>query len=100
MLRQAFEAHGEVVDAFVAYNGRSSRGFGYVTYKEIGPAATAVAVMNGVPLTTGASTNDPGQQPPPARPSFRRRLPAGTTALPGLPIGRVQLCTVEAEQPR
>ena len=43
MLRQAFEAYGEVTDAFVAYNGRSSRGFGYVTYKEIGPAAEAVS---------------------------------------------------------
>jgi RNA recognition motif-containing protein len=40
MLRQAFELHGEVIDAFVAYNGRSSRGFGYVTFKE-GPAAAA-----------------------------------------------------------
>merc|ERR1719486_1199797 len=50
MLRQAFEVHGEVIDAFVAYNGRSSRGFGYVTFKEAGPAAAAVASMNGVPL--------------------------------------------------
>ena len=50
MLRQAFEEHGEVVDAFVAYNGRSSRGFGYVTFKEPSAAAAAVAVMNGVPL--------------------------------------------------
>ena len=31
MLRATFEVHGEVLDAFVAYNGRSSRGFGYVT---------------------------------------------------------------------
>ena len=43
MLRQAFEAHGEVIDAFVAYNGRSSRGFGYVTFKEANGAAAALA---------------------------------------------------------
>ena len=42
MLRQAFEVYGEVTDAFVAYNGRSSRGFGYVTFKEA-PAAAAPA---------------------------------------------------------
>jgi len=52
MLRQAFEKHGEVIDAFVAYNGRSSRGFGYVTFKEPSGAATAlqVASVNGVSL--------------------------------------------------
>ena len=50
MLRQHFEVHGEVTDAFVAYNGRSSRGFGYVTFKEAKGAAAAVAAMNGVPL--------------------------------------------------
>ena len=42
MLRQAFEVYGEVTDAFVAYNGRSSRGFGYVTFKEAPGAAEAV----------------------------------------------------------
>jgi len=42
--------HGEVIDAFVAYNGRSSRGFGYVTYKEAGPADVAVREMNGKPI--------------------------------------------------
>ena len=50
LLRQSFEVHGEVVDAFVAYNGRSSRGFGYVTFKDAKGAAAAAAVMNGVPL--------------------------------------------------
>merc|ERR1719197_393728 len=50
ILRQAFEKHGEVIDAFVAYNGRSSRGFGYVTFKEATGASAAVAAMNGVPL--------------------------------------------------
>ncbi|KAL1499297.1 hypothetical protein AB1Y20_015639 [Prymnesium parvum] len=50
MLRQAFEVYGEVTDAFVAYNGRSSRGFGYVTFKEAGGAAEAVQKMNGQPL--------------------------------------------------
>ena len=43
MLRQAFEPHGEVIDAFVAYNGRSSRGFGYVTFKEAAGATAALA---------------------------------------------------------
>ena len=43
MLKQAFEVHGEVTDAFVAYNGRSSRGFGYVTFKEAPGAASAVS---------------------------------------------------------
>lgn len=48
MLRQAFEEHGEVVDAFVAYNGRSSRGFGYVTFKEPKCAEAALnAQQNG-----------------------------------------------------
>ncbi len=42
MLRATFEVHGEVLDAFVAYNGRSSRGFGYVTFKEAKSAADAV----------------------------------------------------------
>ena len=42
MLRTAFEAYGEVVDAFVAYNGRSSRGFGYVTFKLGDNASKAV----------------------------------------------------------
>merc|ERR1719393_301081 len=42
MLRQAFEEHGEVVDAFVAYNGRSSRGFGYVTFKNPQDATAAL----------------------------------------------------------
>ena len=46
MLRQAFEKHGDVVDAFVAYNGRSSRGFGYVTFKEPSGAATAVTPLH------------------------------------------------------
>ena len=46
MLRQAFEEFGEVNDAFVAYNGRSSRGFGYVSFKEIGPAAEAVRAVH------------------------------------------------------
>lgn len=50
MLRQAFETHGEVTDAFVAYNGRSSRGFGYVTFKDPAAATTAVTSMNGQPL--------------------------------------------------
>ena len=50
MLRQFFEVHGEVTDAFVAYNGRSSRGFGYVTFKAPEGASAAVAQMNGMPL--------------------------------------------------
>ena len=54
MLRATFEVHGEVLDAFVAYNGRSSRGFGYVTFKEADAAAAAVAQLNGVPIGAGA----------------------------------------------
>ena len=50
MLRQFFEVHGEVTDAFVAYNGRSSRGFGYVTFKAAEGAAAAINQMNGMPL--------------------------------------------------
>lgn len=42
LLRAAFEVYGEVTDAFVAYNGRSSRGFGYVTFKEDKAATKAV----------------------------------------------------------
>ena len=53
MLREAFEEHGEVVDAFVAYNGRNSRGFGYVAFKEASAAAAACAQMNGVSLGDG-----------------------------------------------
>jgi hypothetical protein len=44
LLRSAFEVYGEVTDAFVAYNGRSSRGFGYVTFKNDDSAAKAVRV--------------------------------------------------------
>merc|ERR1719498_1009201 len=50
MLKAAFEVHGEVTDAFVAYNGRSSRGFGYVTFKEAAGATSAAATMNGTCL--------------------------------------------------
>eukprot|EP00966_Prymnesium_polylepis_P047666 1104207-Prymnesium_polylepis.1 len=32
MLRRAFAKHGQVTDAFVAYNGAGSRGFGFVTF--------------------------------------------------------------------
>ena len=42
LLRTAFEVYGEVTDAFVAYNGRSSRGFGYVTFKDDKAATKAV----------------------------------------------------------
>ena len=66
MLRQAFEVHGEVIDAFVAYNGRSSRGFGYVTFKEAPSAAAAVASMNGVPLGL-----PPASAPAPCAPAPR-----------------------------
>merc|ERR1719197_2248274 len=52
ILRQAFEAHGTVTDAFVAYNGRSSRGFGYVTFAEPAAAAAAVKAMNGTALNS------------------------------------------------
>lgn len=47
MLRQAFEEYGEVVDAFVAYNGRSSRGFGYVTFKNPQDATAALKAQQG-----------------------------------------------------
>ena len=47
MLRTAFEKHGEVTDAFVAHNGRSSRGFGYVTFKDPVAAAAALNAANG-----------------------------------------------------
>ena len=40
------QTYGEVIDAFVAYNGRSSRGFGYVTFKKDEPAGEAVRKMN------------------------------------------------------
>ena len=52
MLRASFEKHGEVTDAFVAHNGRSSRGFGYVTFKEPASAASALskAQTDGVSL--------------------------------------------------
>ena len=43
LLRTAFEVYGEVTDAFVAYNGRSSRGFGYVTFKDDKAASKAVS---------------------------------------------------------
>ena len=59
MLRQAFEVYGEVTDAFVAYNGRSSRGFGYVTFKEAAGAALAVSCRG---------------PPPPPPPSLVRRV--------------------------
>lgn len=81
MLRQSFEVHGEVVDAFVAYNGRSSRGFGYVTFKEPAGAASAVSTMNGVPLGDDDRSREirvemarerPGPRPEPSqRPSDR-----------------------------
>lgn len=56
-----------MVDAFVAYNGRSSRGFGYVTFKEAGPAKVAVDTMNaegfvhtwpGAPISEDDKTRD------------------------------------------
>ena len=55
MLRQAFEEHGEVIDAFVAYNGRSSRGFGYVTFKNPADASAALkAQQDGNVVSLGA----------------------------------------------
>jgi len=50
ILRTAFEKHGEIIDCFVAYNGRSSRGFGYVTFKDGASAASAVKEMHGIRL--------------------------------------------------
>ena len=47
MLRATFEVHGEVLDAFVAYNGRSSRGFGYVTFKNPQDATAALKAQQG-----------------------------------------------------
>ena len=58
ILKSHFEKHGEVIDAFVAYNGRSSRGFGYVTFKEPAGAASAVcgpAVLCSLPQNLSAS---------------------------------------------
>ena len=80
MLRQAFEVHGEVVDAFVAYNGRSSRGFGYVTFKEATGAASAVAALNAATLGDDESSREirvemarerPGPRPEPRERSER-----------------------------
>eukprot|EP00310_Coccolithus_braarudii_P015355 CAMPEP_0183334136 /NCGR_PEP_ID=MMETSP0164_2-20130417/2829_1 /TAXON_ID=221442 /ORGANISM="Coccolithus pelagicus ssp braarudi, Strain PLY182g" /LENGTH=179 /DNA_ID=CAMNT_0025503219 /DNA_START=155 /DNA_END=691 /DNA_ORIENTATION=- len=64
ILRLAFEAHGTVTDAFVAYNGRSSRGFGYVTFQDPVAAAAAVKAMNGTAL--GSEDLVPGAPPGPA----------------------------------
>merc|ERR1740117_2201768 len=61
MLRTAFEAHGDLTDCFVAYNGRSSRGFGYVTYKEGASAAVAVKAMHGQRLGI-SSVAGPGEK--------------------------------------
>lgn len=88
MLRQAFEVFGEVTDAFVAYHGRSSRGFGYVTFKEPADARGAVEAMNiagyvhrwpsGVATSNGVHGRPPSLVSPLRRPTpracpFRRR---------------------------
>ena len=57
MLRQAFEEHGEVVDAFVAYNGRSSRGFGYVTFKNPQDATAALKAQQEGRVSKHCSTS-------------------------------------------
>ena len=59
MLRSSFEEHiakeaapgkpGKVLDAFVAFNGRSSRGFGYVTMERPEDATSALK-LNGSKL--------------------------------------------------
>lgn len=42
-----FEAFGEVTDAFVAYKGRRSRGFGFVTMAKPDEAAKAQKALDG-----------------------------------------------------
>ena len=48
-----------MIDAFVAYNGRSSRGFGYVTFKNPPDAASALkAQAEGIKLHMGDEEAD------------------------------------------
>merc|ERR1719393_458118 len=64
MLRQAFEEYGEVVDAFVAYNGRSSRGFGYVTFKNPQDATAALKAQQEGNVVSLGEEERAGERPP------------------------------------
>lgn len=52
-LEDDFAAFGEVTDAFVAYKGRRSRGFGFVTMKNPADATKAQAALDGKQVGEG-----------------------------------------------
>merc|ERR1711977_816133 len=52
-LEEDFGKFGEVTDAFVAYKGRRSRGFGFVTMKNAEDATTAQKSMDGTKVGEG-----------------------------------------------
>merc|ERR1719313_2313870 len=52
-LEDDFSAFGEVTDAFVAYKGRRSRGFGFVTMAKPDEAAKAQAALDGKKVGEG-----------------------------------------------
>ncbi len=51
-LREAFERYGTILEAKVMLDRETgrSRGYGFVTFAEDGPATVAIAKMNGAPL--------------------------------------------------
>ncbi len=76
-LKQAFEAHGEVVTASVItdkFTGRS-RGFGFVEMAKDDEARTAIEALNGMDLK-GRTLNVNEARPRNDRPRGRERRPA------------------------
>jgi RNA recognition motif-containing protein len=76
-LKQAFEAHGEVVNASVItdkFTGRS-RGFGFVEMAKDDEARTAIEALNGMDLK-GRTLNVNEARPRNDRPRSRERRPA------------------------
>lgn len=92
LLRTAFEVYGEVTDAFVAYNGRSSRGFGYVTFKDDKAASKAIIALetdglliDGEPerkIRVEMARERPGPRPQPGAPRPNSARDGGSSDRP------------------
>merc|ERR1711977_317656 len=57
-LEEDFGKYGEVTDAFVAYKGRRSRGFGFVTMAKADEAAKAQKAMDGKQVGEGEQARE------------------------------------------
>merc|ERR1712224_302149 len=57
-LEEDFGRYGEVTDAFVAYKGRRSRGFGFVTMAKADEAAKAQKAMDGKQVGEGEQARE------------------------------------------